>query len=228
MRTFLFGSLFLVLFSSCNTKKTMQLAEVPNAEITGISDISQAYLFYNEETLQPEFNRKNLISTTHWIFHVDKRLLMEEVVPKIQWLQQKRKKPSPHRNEAAKNFFSVSNTSLKNLSFIDFTDTKHIFEASLCAEKTNDSIDNRSFVFNKDNILIEGRPTSKDSLIIVIEEYKNTNNKPFTIHLNFDQSLTFQEYITAIQFIKNTIAEGYSIAPVHYFFDSSQLPCRND
>ncbi|NRA93570.1 MAG: hypothetical protein HRU26_12975 [Psychroserpens sp.] len=111
------------LILSCSKDKSVLLPEIQNASITEITDISPAYIFYDET--QPdsvELNRKNLIGTTNWLFNVDKRLTLEQAMPKIMFLQDKKRNKQMHKNENARNYFTCSDTSIKNLGFIDFTD----------------------------------------------------------------------------------------------------------
>lgn len=68
----------IVLFTSCQ-KRMVQLPQVVEVETVSLTDISPIYIFYNEKAPNDvEVNRKNLISTTHWIFHVDKRNGLEQ------------------------------------------------------------------------------------------------------------------------------------------------------
>lgn len=112
---------------SCGNKKELQLPEIDNAEITEITDVSAAYLFYDET--QPdsvELNRKNLISTTNWLVNVDKRLTLKQAIPHIKFLQDK-KKSSSHKNEKAKNYFTCHDLSETNLGFLEFTNIIYKF-----------------------------------------------------------------------------------------------------
>ena len=73
----------MTLFS-CGNERVLQLPEIKNASITEISDVSHAYLFYDETKEDSvELNRKNLIITTNWLVNVDKRLTLGQAIPKI-------------------------------------------------------------------------------------------------------------------------------------------------
>ena len=99
----LFPTLILLLLLSCGNEKVLQLPEINYSKITKLNDVSAAYLFYNETQKDSvELNRKNLISTTNWLINVDKRLTLKQVIPHIQFLQEK-KKNSSHKNEVSKN-----------------------------------------------------------------------------------------------------------------------------
>ncbi len=121
MKQFLVLGLFLIMIS-CGKEKVILLPEISHSEITEINDVSPAYLFYDETQKDSvELNRKNLISTTNWLVNVDKRLTLRQAIPHIKFLQEKKQNAS-HKNKDAKNYFTCSDTSRKNLGFIEFTD----------------------------------------------------------------------------------------------------------
>src|SRR5690554_6507628 len=114
---------FLLLFLSCNNNKVVQLPEMEQADITEIIDVSPAYLFYDETKKDSiELNRKTLISTTNWLVNVDKRLTLKQAIPKIKFLQDKKRNAEIHKDDAAKNYYTCHDTSINNLGFIEFTD----------------------------------------------------------------------------------------------------------
>ena len=87
----------LLLFLSCNNNKVVQLPEMEQADITEIIDVSPAYLFYDETKKDSiELNRKTLISTTNWLVNVDKRLTLKQAIPKIKFLQDKKRNAEIH------------------------------------------------------------------------------------------------------------------------------------
>ena len=59
-------------------KKQMQLPQVEDTKITSVEDYSQVYLPYDPETGQGKLNANGLISSTNWIFHIDKRNKLSE------------------------------------------------------------------------------------------------------------------------------------------------------
>lgn len=112
----------IVLFTSCQ-KRMVQLPQVVEVETVSLTDISPIYIFYNEKAPNDvEVNRKNLISTTHWIFHVDKRNGLEQAGEAIEKLQLKKQNQKAHKNEASQNYFSVSDSIHKELAFVNFTE----------------------------------------------------------------------------------------------------------
>jgi hypothetical protein len=117
--------LFFVLFS-CGNKETILLPKLDVTLIKDVQDYSPIYFFFKmkgKDTLV-EVNRKNSISSTNWIFHIDKRLPLRLVVPEIIKLQAK-KEGSAHKSETSENYFSYSDSLHKNLAFMSFTKVKY-------------------------------------------------------------------------------------------------------
>lgn len=179
---------------SCSSEKTIELPEIKQATITEVIDVSAGYLFYDETKPDSiELNRKNLISTTNWLVNVDKRLSLNQAVPKIQFIQDK-KRNSSHKNEAAKNYFTCHDLSQNNLGFIEFTDVHYYLDEKPNAEieiiiealdkitiKKNNDVD----IFFKTNF----KTLEKDLASIYPHE-------TISVTLSFKKSMTFQQYIT--------------------------------
>lgn len=212
---------FILLFGlvvlSCNNERVIQLPEIENAEITEVLDVSPAYIFYNENLpSSTDLNRNNLISTTNWLVNVDKRLSLDLVIPHIQYLQDKRKKASMHKNENAKNYFTCNDISIKNLGFVDFTDVNFINQ-----EQFPTSSDNKCLILI--NSLIDANLSteiafnfefSKFNIDSVIEHIKNEHSESVKIILLINSELTFQDYIT----IKDIVAPYKSLISKDEFF----------
>ena len=123
--------LIIITLSFSCTEKVVQLPATTNKTITEVLDVSPVYMFYDEETDSVVFNRKNMISSTNWLVNIDKRLTLKQILPHLQYLQEKRHGDGMHKNKNACNYFTCNNTDLKSLSFIEFTDVAYYNEASL-------------------------------------------------------------------------------------------------
>ncbi|SHH31486.1 hypothetical protein [Winogradskyella jejuensis] len=210
--------LLLCLFSlSCSNEKVLQLPEIQNAKITEVLDVSPAYIFYDET--QPdstEFNRKNLISTTNWLVNVDKRLTLKQVLPHLQYLQNKRRKASMHKNENAKNYFTCNDTSIKNLGFLEFTDVDYKLkdvDFDLYISTKKDSIHYQINVVSKSEIVLKLISTEVLTIVTTIESFEEklkSELKKYPISTNaiFSKNLTFQDYIT----LKSKLAKLKSLS----------------
>ncbi len=79
---------FLIL--SC-AKKEVKIPTLAEKGIQELQNHSQVWLFFevkNNDTIAV-VNRKNTISTTHWIYNIDKRLPLKAIIPAITTLQDK-------------------------------------------------------------------------------------------------------------------------------------------
>lgn len=218
-----FKIFMLLLVFSCNNEKIVQLPEITHSDFNKILDVSHAYLFYDEtKTDSIELNRKNLISTTNWLINVDKRLTLKQVLPKILFLQDKKRNAEIHKNEDAKNFYTCHNTSITNLGFIEFTDVYY-------KEKhPNDFIideENYGIIFNTifdikiirhDYQVLE---TSETKILEDIKSVFSENSKPKTLHLFFNKSLTFQDYITLKSLLNTLKTQNVIIANEEFVFN---------
>ncbi|MFT7051968.1 MAG: hypothetical protein ACJAZK_002590 [Psychroserpens sp.] len=200
--------LYLLLISivllSCGNERILQLPEIETAKITEINDVSHAYLFYDETKEDSvELNRKNLIITTNWLVNVDKRLTLGQAIPKIKFLQEKKRNAELHKNEDAKNYFTCNDTSIKNLGFLEFTDVVYfIDEEYLSRDLTGiETDDNHMVIFSlneislvtSDNEVVE---TNIKDLVTDIEKTYKKKKIQRTIYLGFQSSLSFQDYIS--------------------------------
>lgn len=195
-RLFIILSVILLLIS-CN-KKTVLLPETDTKEITEILDVSPIYIFYDEtKPDSTDFNRKNMISTTNWLVNIDKRLTLKQILPHLQYLQEKRNKDGMHKNENAKNYFTCFNPEIQNLAFIEFTNVAFHDKSSEKYSSENSIV----IDFNTDNEITILNPntnkiilkTEADYLLNSIEEVVTLGN---IIYLNFNKNLSFQDYIT--------------------------------
>ncbi|TWO32598.1 hypothetical protein E1J38_006925 [Seonamhaeicola sediminis] len=196
---------FLAIVCSCN-KKIVELPEISHSDITDIQDVSAAYLFYDET--QPdsiELNRKNLISTTNWLVNIDKRLILRQVIPHIQFLQDK-KANGAHKNEHAKNYFTCHDTSRNNLGFVEFTEIiYHSEEPINFISKTSDIPTKYQIILNfssKEDIEIlhfvnlEKRKTNLVGFKNYLKNISNSLNKDIELLVGFKETSSFQDYIS--------------------------------
>ena len=75
---------------SCSEKEV----QLPQAEVSVLKDIvdhSPIYMFFeiqNKKDTIIDVNRKNSISSTNWVFNIDKRLPLKLVIPEVIKLQE--------------------------------------------------------------------------------------------------------------------------------------------
>ncbi len=225
---YIFFVFILLVFISCGNEKVVQLPEISHSEISEINDVSAAYLFYDETAEDGvELNRKNLISTTNWLVNVDKRLTLKQVIPNIQYLQNK-KANAGHKNENAKNYYTCSDTSKKNLGFIEFTDiayqTESLDNYSGAISNFEDSNNSTAIAFEANNgitiastslktMIVE---TTKDSLSYYLKKCDTIKG---IILLNFNEDLSFQNYIDYKSIMEQTDLKHTKISNKEFIFN---------
>lgn len=216
--------LFLTLTFSC-AERELQLPVTTNNDITEILDVSPVYIFYDEETGEADLNRNNMISTTNWLVNVDKRLTLKQVLPHLQYLQDKRHGDSAHKNENAKSYFTCFNEETKNLSFIEFTDVRFkkdtLFNfVTPKAQIQGDKNEIRKpateiIIFRGENsYYLNEKKYNNDSITLFINNLNRTHPYIKSIILGFNENIAVQDYIT----IKTKISE----------IDSSSISISND
>src|SRR4030066_2564681 len=112
--------LFTLLMLGC-AKKEIKIPTLAEKGIQELHNHSQVWLFFevkNNDTIAV-VNRKNNISTTHWIYNIDKRLPLKAIIPDIIQLQDKHAN-SMHSEKGMFDYFSYSDTITKKLSFLKF------------------------------------------------------------------------------------------------------------
>ncbi len=217
----------LATFLSC-AEKEVKLPETSLNAITDILDVSPIYMFYNEEDGSVEFNRNNMISTTNWLVNIDKRLTLEQILPHLEYLQDKRNKASMHKNELAKNYLTCFNPETKSLSFIDFTTTEFYSNSALNHFKTNareTNYSNKIFVsiqdsskvmINKDFEFIETTYDSFNKLLFnMVLKDDNLN----TIYLSFHHKLSYQNYIAIKSQLLKTAFKNAQLAKEEFIYN---------
>jgi hypothetical protein len=212
----------MILFS-CGNERVLQLPEIKNANITEIRDVSHAYLFYDETKEDSiELNRKNLIITTNWLINVDKRLTLAQAIPKIKFLQDKKRNAELHKNEDAKNYFTCNDTSIKNLGFLEFTNVNYVDEIDSYTADNSRKDNVKTIIvhfYSIDKIIIDDNFNNENEIKLIntisslgakLDELKKENGK-IEICLMFNPKLTFQDYITVKSQISNLELEDLSI-----------------
>ncbi len=195
-------SLLFVLLSivvlSCDKKNV----KLPLLNVSGIQDTiydnSQIWIFLklqNGDTIA-ELNRRNTISTTNWIYNIDKRLPLHLVIPHLKKLIEKREKPAMHpKDEDDTNYFSYVDSESNTLSTVQFDVINYVTDKTI--DKTNfknDSLINHLFIdHSKKGISINDSIIAIDQFSDYLNEQSDTIK--LNLHLSFDKHLIYQDYL---------------------------------
>jgi hypothetical protein len=220
-----------ILTISCQKKEI----KIPTSDKTGIQEISnfsEIWIFRDnnvEDSIIIKDN--NLIGATNWIFNIDRNVKLKKVFPKIQYFQIKRLKRAEENKSEYKNYLSYSDTINKILSFVDVSNTQFHFD-DLQSEKSilknldhYNNYNNIHLAFGLNSHFINETKINKVGFFEILKEFLLNTKKENKnlLHLNFNQDLTYQEYLnikTQLIYSKN---ELFNVDPNEYIFDSNKF-----
>lgn len=188
---------------SC-AKKELKIPTLAEKGIQEIQNHSQVWFFFevkNNDTIAV-VNNKNTISTTHWIYNIDKRLPLKTIIPSLITLQYKHAN-SMHSEKGMHDYFSYSDTISKKLSFLAFDGVTFINDGlssnQFIETNKNDYLNYHhiNLVFNKNKIWINEVETDKSNFKTALSAILaiSSENKQPMLHLNFNQNLLYQDYL---------------------------------
>jgi len=196
-----FLSLFTVLMLfSCGEKKEILLPKADVSIVKTVSDISKIDFFFKMEKNDTlvDINKSSIISTTNWVFNIDKRLPLKTILPEIIKLQEKKLKRKSDEDAPKDNFYSYADSIGKNLAFIPFTNVRYVL-GNYSGSKLQETLIIR---FDKNNkMTCNAISMSEKELDNYIKT--NYNDKKMKVSLVFDKNLSFDEYLSdKIRFTK--------------------------
>ena len=183
-KSFLFFGL-IVLLTACANKEVI----LPEAEVTVVEKVdnwSPVYLFFAQKGKDTvaDLNRKNTITSTNYIFNIDKRLPMRLVIPEVNLVLQK-KEASPHKSEVAQNYFSYSDTKARRLAFLNVQRIK--FTAGTYSKGIVVHVSKAGKVrILEQSVAVEDVPSFLAQL---------PSDKPFKVQFQFEGDMTYGAYM---------------------------------
>jgi len=182
----------LLSLFSCEDKPVL-LPQVDHTILAKIEDHSPIYMFFKTEKKDTliDVNRKNSISSTNWIFNIDKRLPLRLVVPEVIKLQAK-KEGSAHKSAASENYFSYSDSIQKQLAFIPFT------KLTFTLEQPKYGV-NIYFAKNS-TVFVNAIEVEKEDLKTYLSQLPS--DKPLKFNYCFDQNSSYGSFVKELVFAK--------------------------
>lgn len=211
-------------------KKEVKIPTLAEKGIQEIQNHSQVWLFFevkNNDTIAV-VNRKNTISTTHWIYNIDKRLPLKAIMPSIIQLQDKHAN-SMHSEKGMLDYFSYSDTISKRLSFLEFDGVTFKIDGYLSKKFIENNADyinyhNVHLVFNQNSVWINEVKTDqsnfKNELTALLKLF--TENKQTMLHLNFNRNLMYQDYLFYRTIIKNLRGENILTNQIEFIYNKNE------
>lgn len=223
MRKFIL-TLVTLIFLGC-AKKEIKIPVLAEKGIQEVHNHSQVWFFFeikDKDTIAI-VNRKNTISTTHWIFNIDKRLPLKTIIPSIITLQDKHAN-SMHSKEGMHNYFSYSDTISKRLSFLEFDGVT--FKTDGATDFSNyQNYNNINLIFNPNSVWVDGVKTNKSNfkaaLLALLE--LSSEGKKRILHLNFNKNLLYQDYLYYKTITHNLANENILINTNEFIFSENKV-----
>lgn len=231
MKKISFLFIFLTILGCANKE-----VKIPTLPIKGLQELhnhSQVWMFLDikkNDTIA-NVNRKNTISTTHWIFNIDKRLPLKAIIPSIITLQDKHAN-SIHSEEGMHNYFSYADTISNQLSFFEFDNTTFKTDSTLSKyyikenSKNYKNYNNINLTFNINNIWINDAKIDFETFKTTLLEFIDfsSEGKQTMLHLNFNQQLSYQQYLYFRTLIQTFASPGILINHVEFIFNQNKVP----
>lgn len=191
----------LLVLMSCAKKEVL----LPVIEADGIGQIenhSSIWIFFEvsgQDTLGV-LNKGNKLLNTHWIFNIDRRLSMKEVIPLLQTMQENRNKDSMHKKEGMKNFFSFADSKNERISLIEYTQVEFV-RAEFPEDRATKQADSTCVV----DLTLQGelcrvgdRTYGIEDVDRIAEELKACeDDRQALFRLIYSEDLRFQDYLAA-------------------------------
>lgn len=179
-------ALLLISLFSCQ-KKEVLLPQLDETIVADVKDHSPIYMFFetNEKDTLIDVNRSNSISSTNWLFNIDKRLPLKLVIPEIQKLQAKKEK-SAHKSETAENYFTYMDKKKKTLAFLPLVEVEYVFDNPTLGMNTLYFKADGKMYFNKQQLSEQELEKYLNDLLIERES---------EIFIGYDKNLSFENYL---------------------------------
>ena len=229
----IFLTAMVLLFVSCK-KENVQLPKSNKTIVKDLQDHSPVYMFFRikEKDTIIDVNRQNTISTTNWVYNIDKRLPLKLVIPEVMKLQEK-KKNSSHKKENSIDVYSYADSIGKNLAFLPFTNVSYKFDTKFSKfyivenNKVYMQFQNFSINFNKENkITVDGNDVERNEFVSFIKDYVPfvSQDKTALLHLNFEVNLTYDQYIQNKIMLQEILSDSIAFSPIEFIYDTKKLP----
>ncbi len=222
--------LILSAVFGCTKKKLPLLGE---AGIQELHNHSQVWFFFKimKKDTTAVINRNNTISSTHWIYNIDRRLPLKAIIPSIVSLKEKHA-DGAHSKKGMLNYFSYSDTISKKLSFLEFGSinfkTDSVLSNYFIRENSSDylNLNNINLTFNPNNIWLNDAKLEKSEFKNTLLEFIDfSSDEPQTLlHLNFNQNLSFQDYLFYKTMIHDFKDQAILTNSTEFIFDQNKVP----
>jgi len=178
---------FCFIILSCN-KQELKLPQIHTEAVNEVYNNSQVWIFYSvkdNDTLAI-LNKNNSISTTHWLFNIDKKIRLKQLYKPLSTMLAKRQRKSPHHVAGMQNYFTFADSVDKRNKFLPFK-TKTIVYKTPNVKDTNAT----NIVFYPTRFQFKDRTYNYHQLDSVLQNQDNWQNT----RLFYQDQISYSKYL---------------------------------
>lgn len=231
MRVLIALILSTFLFISC-AHKEVKLPQIGMQGETDIQNHSEVWMFYTDNLENPvDLNKNNTISTTHWLYNIDRRIQLQHIIPALEELRYKHAN-SMHSEEGMLNYLSYSDTINKRLSYVSFDNiiykTDSLQSKFFIKENATEyeNYNNLNITINPNNTWINDAKMEEGELPSTLPDFIefSAEDRQTMLHLNFNQEISYQYYMSYKAYFSSLVNPAILINPIEFVFDPAKVP----
>ena len=187
-------------------KQEIQLPLISSPGLSEIQNHSSIWIFRDSSQagIVPRLNKNNKIINTHWIFNIDKRLTMKEVIPFLVDMQKNKNKPSMHKKGDLESYFSYADLAGKKISLLPFPQTNFniIDMDSLSMELSSKKKDTVFLQLSGKSLKMNNQIITEDPIGEILKRnkfsssIKKEENKSVVLILIYSEETRYQDYLS--------------------------------
>ncbi len=207
---------FLIL--SCS-KKEVQLPKIEFEGIHEIQNHSSIWIFFDTEDQDTlaVLNKNNKLLNTHWIFNIDKRLVMKKIIPFLEEMQEDRNKDSMHKKEGMFNYFSYADMADNKVALLNFPKTNFVFTdhefTTVLEQYTKDQV--IQIDLDHGDLYLNQTKTNVDQVAKELKQKIDSLSGP-KVYFKYSENTNYQDYLN----IKAAVLEsGSNLEATEYMYN---------
>ncbi len=226
--------LFPVLVWACS-KPDIYIPVNDNKGPTGINDLSQVYIFFqvnnNGDTVS-DMHKNQIISSTHFVVHIDRRLPVRTLINDLNWLYRKRHKKSIHNVPGKHLFFSHVDSVSNRIRLNPFDSLQIIspfYRSGSYVKKNNKSFEGKHLIhtdLTPEHFVVAGRafrfPEQKSGIASYL--YRLTGQSKSYIALNVNYHVRYERYNDLYGFLVHLDSNRVVLLHEQFWYNPKELP----
>ena len=196
----------LMTLFQCSDKEVL-LPVIAEGGIAQTENHSSIWIFYDPDGKDSKavLNKNNKLINTNWIFNIDRRLSMTDVIPLLQNMQADRNKDSMHKKEGMINFFSYADSKNERISLVNYPEISFVPLNAMASSNKAEMDSTRCLIpvrVHEDHLQVNGKSYDKDEVGKALHDTKLCEEgKRAIFRLMYDEELSFQSYLETKVFL---------------------------